>query len=147
MQAEAIKERIRGGDEKRADMFDKIATALLDECARAVVDPETPTPPGGTWLAHLQEGLRQPTSFITEPAQRFLIRRAAEARHLIRTALGIAKFTGDLDWLGAAERWLDRIDQGFDPRARETGEHVVDPAPLSSRGKVRRDPGRGSQER
>lgn len=133
MQAEAIKERIRGGDSARADMFDKVATALLEECSRVVLEPESPTPPGGTWLAHLQEGLRQPASFITEPAQRFLIRRAAEARHLIKLALSIAKFTGDLDWLGAAERWLDRVDEGYRPGERETGEH---PQPTSSRAKV-----------
>lgn len=113
LQAEAAKERIRGGDEHRAALFENVARAALDCCAEAVIDASNPTPPGGTWLAYLEETLLKPTTMVA-PAHRFLIRRAQEARFLIRQALDIAKFTGDYEWLGAAERWIERVDRGYD---------------------------------
>lgn len=113
LQAEAAKERIRGGDEQRAALFESVARLSLDCCAEAVVDASNPTPPGGTWLAYLDDSLRNPGTLVA-PAHRFLIRRAQEARFLIKQALDMAKFTGDFEWLGAAERWIERIDQGYD---------------------------------
>lgn len=121
LQSEAAKERIRGGDEARAYLFEQVSKAILDACARAVIDPQSLTPPGGSWLEGLELAARDPRIFMILPAQRFLIRRTKEARHLLKLALDIAKFVGDHDFIGATARWIDRIDRGYLPTDDDTG--------------------------
>lgn len=90
---------------------------LESRALSALAAPED-TPPGGTYLDKLVEGVGFPYQFLTPAATKWIIRRLREGRTLVRRLLGDAEITGSPDVIGAAQRWLDKIETG-------PGENIV----------------------
>lgn len=97
--------------ENQAKLIRMCIKRLEARAINALAPPED-TPPAGTYLDKLIAGLGFPYQHITPVAVKWLVRRLRESRTLVRKFLNEGEITAAPDLIGAAQRWLDKIDNG-----------------------------------
>lgn len=102
------------GLESNAELFVNMAKRLERDIQDVVAARSEHTPPTGTYIDRIFEGLERPQAQLAQVVMKWLRRRFFEAPVLLRSAIPIAEIVGDFDLADAIRRWLERVEEGPD---------------------------------